>query len=38
MEGLKDWTLEAAVIKYPDAFSKLARANARLTLDSPLED
>ena len=36
-EGLKDWTLEAAVIKYPDRFSEAAKAGARFILDTPID-
>jgi hypothetical protein len=36
--GLKDWTLEAAVVKYPERFSKEAIAYANARLEGLLED
>ncbi|MGI4945607.1 MAG: hypothetical protein ACRYHQ_34430 [Janthinobacterium lividum] len=35
--GLVDWTLEAAVLKYPDRFSKHAKEFAKARLDGILD-
>jgi len=35
--GLLDWTLEAAVLKYPDQFSKHAKEYAKARLEGVLD-
>ncbi|MDP3550128.1 MAG: hypothetical protein Q8R81_07010 [Novosphingobium sp.] len=37
-EGLKDWTLEAAVVAYPDHFSKKAVEYAKFRLTGALDE
>lgn len=35
--GLKDWTLESAVVKFPHLFSREAKAYAQARLDGKLD-